>query len=139
MVSDEEIVIIEMSSRNGGNGIPLLINESFGFDIEAATISYALNQPFDVNQNFKLLKSSGSFVFGCDGEGTIKNLPSQREIIEKCPEVFFLYFAKNIGDRVQGFENNSQMVGFCLFHLGEAFSYEDVVSQIKSNLKVEIE
>ena len=139
MVSEGEVVIIEMSSRNGGNGIPMLIKESYGFDIEVAAIQHALGDKANVVVEKKQPSVSGSYVFGHEGDGVIKKLPDELELKKKIPELFYIYLAKEIGSRVSGFSNNSQMIGYCLLRFREKEDYEKIVGQVKKHLYIELE
>ena len=43
-VGPERVVVLEMSARNGGNGIPAVIKRATGVDVEEATIRLALGE-----------------------------------------------------------------------------------------------
>ena len=80
-VGPERVVVLEMSARSGGNGIPAVIKRATGVDIEEATVRLALGEAWrmpetgDIGQ---LRRGTGSLVFGSKGNGILRKLAAPR-------------------------------------------------------------
>ncbi|WP_263771525.1 ATP-grasp domain-containing protein [Propionivibrio soli] len=129
IVSTDKVTMLEMSARNGGNGIPAVIERSTGVDVEKATIFLALGGTPTLPPS-TTRRGAGSFVFGSPTGGRLESISSVAELKQSIPEVFLAYITKNIGDRVDSFEHNGNLVGFALFDCVDADDYERLTERI---------
>lgn len=137
MISQNEIYILEISPRTGGNGIPEIINHVTGVDLQDATIKLSLGESIDLSPksvNFQ----AGSFVFGSEESGLLENIADGNELTGKIKGVYKIVFAKNIGSQVKKFEHNGNLIGYALFDCNSLDEYARITEVINDNLKIEI-
>jgi len=138
MVSPERITILEMSPRLGGNGIPMIIEHYTGVDLIAATLYYSLNLNVELKESNEKFNSCGSWIFGSNQAGTIRNITSKEELQNAVPEVFEYVLNYNIGDKVPEFIHNGNSLGYILFDCHFQPDYNEIVNRLKSELRLEV-
>lgn len=136
MVGDCSATAIEIGLRNGGNGILDLVYHSEGVDLYQTLIRYAMREPVSVGR-VKSARTASSFVFGSSCAGVLKRVPSLAEIQRAVPEVRDMVVAKKLGDRVDTFVHNANLIGYLLLDCG-AIEYPEVASRIRDVLAVEV-
>lgn len=137
MVSANGVTMLEMSARNGGNGIPAVIARATGVDLEEAAICLALGMTPDLPDHCEVKSGAGSFVFGDPTGGRLQRMCTAEDIKRLIPEVFHVYFNKQVGDHVEPFEHNGNFIGFALFDCADAADYESLTEKITDALKLE--
>lgn len=138
IVADDRMTMLEMSARNGGNGIPAVIERATGIDVEKAAIHLALGEKPDLPEYVEIKHSAGSFVFGSMTGGRLEHICPPRELQLRVPEVFEVHYAKRLGELVEPFEHNGNLVGFALFDCQDADDYERVTEKISGALDLAI-
>lgn len=138
IVSDERVVIIEMSPRNGGNGIPSVIARATGVDIEVATLALALGEEPDMTQHTTEIQGAASWVFGSERGGTLQSIRDLEAVRSDVPEVFDLFVAVPINGEVKPFEHNGNLVGYALFDCTPPERYDEITTRIEQALCMEI-
>lgn len=138
IVSGDAVIVLEMSARNGGNGIPAVIERSTGVDVEQAAICLALGVLPDLPAEPKMIRGAGSFVFGAMTGGRLERISSPGDLQWHVPEVFEVHYAKHPGDLVEPFEHNGNLIGFALFDCRDAADYERVTEKINDALDLAI-
>ncbi len=139
IVTAEEVIVLEMSPRTGGNGIPAIIARSTGVDIEMATLRAAMEEPIQFPRQAEVFRGSGSLVFGSVQGGVLAGIADEAQLSEEIPEVFEMYLAVQPGDRVLPFEHNGNLVGCVLFDCGSPKAYEEISQRILDALHMCIE
>ena len=137
MVGSDKATVIEMSARNGGNGLPAVIERSTGVDVEQTAIQMALGINPQLTA-FEKTKGSASLVFGSSQTGIIGHISSREFVMDKVPEVYDLILTLESGDLVESFEHNGNMLGYALFDCAEPESYGHISQMILSNLAMEV-
>lgn len=138
IVSSDRVTMLEMSARNGGNGIPAVIERATGVDVEAAAIHLALGIAPCWPDNREMKHGAGSFVFGSQTAGRLRRMCSAADLQRLVPEVFQAYFTRQSGDRIEAFEHNGNLIGFALFDCQDAADYERVTEKISASIDLEI-
>ncbi|WPL17715.1 argininosuccinate lyase [Thiorhodovibrio winogradskyi] len=138
IVSPTTVTILEMSGRNGGNGIPAVIERATGVDVERATISLALGLSPTLPEQVNIRQGAGSFVFGVGCHGVLESLTPNAALRRQVPEIFDLCYIKQPGDRVEPFEHNGQLIGFALFDCLSSSEYERLTAHILDHLKLAV-
>lgn len=137
MLGDEVDVVLEMSPRNGGNGIPIVIHRSTGVDIEQAALQISVDDAISINEHSTWL-SAGSYVFGAKTEGEILAMTDEGILQEKLPFLRYLHYTKTIGDTVVPYTHSGHLLGFSVFDLETPNAYESQVAQIDQALNLKI-
>ena len=138
MHSINDIYVLEMSPRNGGNGIPAVIQYVTGVDLEAATIKSAFGEDVDLT-DMNLNAGAGSFIFGSNEEGVLRNIVDCNVLTKEVPNLIDVVYAKNIGERVTKFEHNGNLIGYALFECESLDDYHKITEAISNHLDIEID
>lgn len=138
MVTPERPVILEMSARNGGNGIPSVIARATGIDVEVATLQIALGDSPVLGDGVKI-SGAGSWVFGAAHRGVLRDVRQLDEVRDVVPELFDLYFAVEPGGVVNRFEHNGNLLGYALFDCDPPGRYDEIAAKISHALRIDIE
>jgi len=141
MVMADRVVILEMSARNGGNGIAAVIEHAMGIDVEQMTIRGAVDDlpaPFDGQVLPAPAAGIGVHVFGSPIAGTLQRISSLSELQAAVPDVLALFLAHRRGARVQPFRNNGNLLGYVLFRF-PAGGYVDTVDRIRRVLRIRVD
>lgn len=138
-VGPERVVVLEMSARNGGNGIPAVIKRATGVDVEEATIRLALGEAWRPPEGKGRPRGAASLVFGSRSGGTLVNAGSFAQVQQKVPELVELNLAVPLGNPVKPFEHNGNLIGYAVFDCEPPASYADVAARIKDALDLRVE
>lgn len=138
MVTTDEVFILEMSARNGGNGIPSVIDRATGVDLERMTIKYAVGEDVEPPLLNQKSNTAGSFIFGSEIEGILQHISNFDTVQVEVPELFGLFLAIHPGDKVSSFTHNGNLIGYALFDFLKPDSYDSVSQRILESLKIEV-
>jgi cysteine synthase A len=139
-VGPERVVVLEMSARNGGNGIPAVIKRATGVDVEEATIRLALGEAWrPLADKGQQLRGAASLVFGSRIGGTLVNAGSFAQVQQKVPELVELNLAVALGNPVKPFEHNGNLIGYAVFDCEPPATYAEVAARITYALDLRVE
>ncbi len=142
-ISPERVVVLEMSARNGGNGIPAIIYRATGVDVEKAAIQLALGEPLavlpGVDADLLVKRGAASLIFGSFTGGTLRHLNSLEQVGAVVPELYELNLAVPVGGTVSPFEHNGNLVGCALFDCEDRERYADIAARIVAALEMRVE
>ena len=139
MVTPQRVVILEMSPRNGGNGIPAVIECACGVNVEELALRISVGEPLPPLAGKPIQRGAGSFVFGSPHGGRLKAIADEASVRRLVPEVFHFQPFLRAGDSVQPFAHNGNLIGYALFDCRDATEYERLTHAITSALAIEIE
>jgi len=139
MVAPERVVVLEMSPRTGGNGIAAVIRRATGVDVEVATIRSALGSPLQFSGRPAAVRACGSLVFGAPRRGRVVRCASPQQLRERVPEVFEAFSRAEVGELVEPFEHNGNLLGYALFDCPGQHGYERVAAQVSEALELVVE
>ncbi len=140
IVTPERIVILEMSPRNGGNGIPEVIERATGIDVQVAKLRIALGESAQLPDAGELcVRGVGSWIFGSDYGGVLKSIRGFEEIQADVPEVFQLFLALKPGCMVNRFDHGGNLLGYAVFDCETQAIYNSIATRIKHALRIEID
>jgi len=140
-VGPDRIVVLEMSARNGGNGIPAVIKRATGVDVEEATIRLALGEAWcpAQTQETECSRGAASLVFGSRYNGILVSAGSFAQVQQKVPELVELNFAVPSGGEVKPFEHNGNLIGYAVFDCESPASYPELAARIIGALDLRVE
>jgi biotin carboxylase len=140
IVAPECVTMLEMSARNGGNGISAVIARATGVDVEAATIAFALGVTPGLRViNDGICRGAGSYIFGSLIAGVLSSIITSEELRTHVPEIFDLYILKRQGERVNAFEHNGNLIGYAVFDCKDSADYERIKERIDDALDIRIQ
>jgi biotin carboxylase len=137
-VAPDRVVVIEMSPRLGGNGIPKLIRRATGVDLIETTVRYALGQPVDLPSTLTVHNPCGSWVFGSECAGRLAAVTPADEVYAQVPELFDYLFAYQPGEDIPSFEHSGNSLGYALFDCPSPFGYHGTVQRLRDAMNVQI-
>ncbi len=138
IVSSELVTIVEISSRLGGNGIPFLVYRGTGVDFISAVINYSIGAELEMPEKLEVLRACGSWVFGSEKNGSIKNIANEEHVKKMVSEVFNYTVNYKIGDEISEFIHSGNQIGYVLFDCLPEKNYDEIVSRIKDTIKLEV-
>jgi hypothetical protein len=137
-VSPERVVVIEMSPRLGGNGIPKLILRATGVDLIEATVQQALGQTSILPARLRVINRCGSRVFGSEYIGRLEHVASTEDMQAQFPEIFDYLFSYKTGEEVPSFDHSGNSLGYALFDCPPEVEYCDMVERIEQAMQLRI-
>lgn len=137
-ISATQVVIIEMSPRLGGNGIPELIRRSTGVDLIDLTVRYALGKLDAIPTAMSVNQASGSWVFGHNVAGHLTHIANETNIKADVPELFEYVINYQMGDPVPSFEHSGNCLGYALFDCSPSMSYAQIVTRLKAAMQLQV-
>jgi biotin carboxylase len=136
MIDQGSVTVIEMSPRTGGNGIPEVIDRSYGVSILSAAIGAAVGVAATQDRPSRLVRPSGSLVLGSGIGGTVVSIASPEEVVERVPGVYRVELMASAGDAVRAFDSGSASYGYALFDIEE--TYVDMVRDIQDAVALDV-
>ncbi len=137
-VAPERVVVIEMSPRLGGNGIPKLVQRATGVDLIEATVRYALGCPVALPPMLAVTNPCGSWVFGSACAGRLVAVAPDAAVWAQAPELFDYLFAYTCGEEVPAFEHSGNSLGYALFDCPTPTGYDGVVQRLRDAMQLQI-
>lgn len=121
----DQLFIIEMNPRNGGNRIPEFLRELTGVDLYEATIQAALGKRELELKCHSILKYMSTYILHSKSSGVLESI-SFAEVLKRHIVDVTLY--KKVGEQVNRFENSSDLIGILFLQFD---SEEDMLDKIK--------
>lgn len=137
MINTNRCTIIEMGLRNGGNGIVDLIKYSENIDLVEWLINYSIFNEMPVYTPCKPRMVS-SYIVGSRKSGILKRFADSYSLQQKMPEIISVVMAKKLGDSVEEFVHNANLIGYLIVACG-ADSYNSVCEKIVNAFGLEVE
>jgi biotin carboxylase len=137
-ISPTQVVVIEISPRLGGNGIPRLIGRATGVDLVKATVRHALGEQVALPARLEVTRPCGSWVIGSVRPGRIEAIAPAKRVEALVPEIFDYQFDYQVGDDVPAFEHSGNSLGAVLFDLPPETRYAEMVARIQSAMGLQI-
>ena len=137
-VRDGKAVVLEMSPRLGGNGIPLLIKRGGGVDLIGATVRFAAGDAPDIPTDIKITRGCGSWILGSTHAGRLLSIASADAIKQAVPEIFDYTVYRKFGDSVAAMEHSAAGLGWALFDCDSDAQYLRIVERIQQSLDLSI-
>jgi biotin carboxylase len=138
-VAADQVTVVELSARLGGNGIPALVERTKGIDLVALNVAHALGDEVRLEGARGTSASAGSFIFGSRYQGRLCSVAAEAEIRTAVPEVFEYRLHRQVGESVVPFEHSGNSIGHVLFDLDTPAAYESTVARITRALAMVIE
>lgn len=137
-VANDQVTVLELSPRLGGNGIPMIIERGTGVDLFSVAIQLSLGYQVKLPEKAEINRSCGAIIFGSDIEGILKHLAADQEIMDAVPEIFEYHLSFKIGDQVSRFTHGGNSLGYALFDCPPQLTYSSIVARIKNTLQIGI-
>lgn len=137
-ISAQHTMVIEMSPRLGGNGIPELINHHTGIDLIEMSIEYALGKPLKAPVESIQTYPCGSYIFGSEKAGQLEYIASKQDLHKQLPKLLKYQLNYAQGDAIPAFDHSGNSLGYALFAYAPEESYTQIVSRLQSALQLRV-
>jgi biotin carboxylase len=138
-VGPDRPVVIELSPRLGGNGVPLIASRHLGVDLVALSLGQALAEPAPLPVPSTQTAPTGSLVLGSDRSGRLRSVATVDEVMAAVPAVFELETTIEPGASVNAFRHGGDGFGYALFHSQSEDDYRATVREIRAALRLRFE
>lgn len=138
-LSPERAVVIEMSPRLGGNGIPALAGYGTDGDLLRAAVRAALGEDVALPATVTVGRPCGSVVLGAEVPGRLATLATTEEVRRAVPEVFDVTLAHGPGDVVAAHTHGGAALGQALFAMPPGSMWADLAARIHAALAARVE
>lgn len=126
---------IDIGPRNGGNMIPELLGYIFGVDVVELTILVAMGEKIDLrcekNEPYYATHNLHS-----SHNGILRSIDFSKEVEQY---IFRKSIYKQIGDRIEYFDNASKALGIVFFKFPNQNVMEKILSNINSYIQIHVE
>jgi biotin carboxylase len=136
IVSGNDVSVLEVGLRNGGNGITEIVERCYGVDLLQMLLENATGQSIAPVPSKEFVETS-SFVFGSTKRGILTSISSVEYVKSKVPEVISITMAKSVGSRVNEMKSNADLIGYLILDCG-ADHYMSVLADIYSSLEIRV-
>jgi biotin carboxylase len=136
VATEEEIFLLELSPRMGGNSISLLIKSALGFDFAEYSLRYALGEELWLPAQFKTIPSA-AVIFGVARDGVLEYDRAEAERISAEPWVCEFFLEKNRGESVKAFVNSRNRVGYAIVTGNDRNDVDARVNELNERLKLQ--
>jgi carbamoylphosphate synthase large subunit len=137
-ISKDQVTVLELSPRLGGNGIPMIIERATGVDLFSAAIQLSLGYKVSLPEKVEINRSCGAIIFGSDTDGILKHIAADQEILDAVPEIFGYHLSFKIGDEVPIFTHGGNSLGYALFDCPPQETYTSIIARIKNALQIRV-
>ena len=137
----ENVTIIEIGPRFGGNGIPEIIAHGAGFDEIEAGIVYALEgmPPVARAREHDAIMATGSRILGCDKAGILHHMTPVETMMQKhAPALIDLAYDFQTGDRVEKFTQGNYRVGQIIATAPALTQLDQLLDQITADIDLQV-
>jgi biotin carboxylase len=131
-----QLFVIEMNPRNGGNKIPEILEVATGVDLIKANIEASLGaKNINVAHNDRDIYMS-TYVLHSDRNGILRDIQYSKSIEKNILEV---YMEKQIGDRVELFDNAEKAIGIILLQFTSFDEMKHKLEHINELIAIDVE
>ena len=129
MVDGDKVTFLEISPRNGGNGIPEIIEQFYGVDLIEASTRLCLGETFNfkLNNNFSPV---GSYVFSNDQVMRLLDNKCHQKLESKIKG--FTSVVLSVKEKSDS-DTGANPSGYCYFFC-DGSSYHEIVRDIELTL-----
>lgn len=133
VTEDQDIYIIEIGPRTGGNYVPQLMEAATGFDEMTAVIQIAMGDYHATADRWSSMRYAWQYIVGAKKNGIYKDLWIHDEIKDR---IRYLYVHKNEGDLIDDYRNSSGVVGVVILCFDKLEDMEKVIKNADDYIKV---
>ena len=134
VTGDEDVYVIEVGPRNGGNYVPIIQQHLTGFDYVGAALSLALGEPIDAKPGST--RSVGAyFVLHANRAGKFQDVLIDPALHD---HVFLASFFLEAGDPVSEYRGSNAAVGVVLLKFSDVTERDRLMSQAGQLISVRV-
>lgn len=138
IVAPDRVVVIEMSPRTGGNGIPTLLAYATGVDLHQAAVLEAIDEPLRLQAPQVPMRPAGSMVLRAPRAGRLAAIATEAELRARTPELVEIVSPLRPGQMVSTLAHGGASLGHCVFGRPGGAPWAEVVDRVTRSLAVEV-
>jgi hypothetical protein len=132
---NDEVFILEIGPRNGGNMIPELTEYCTGVDMKVYSIRAALGEDCSDLKLVPEKKYFSHYVIHSQCDGTLKSIV-KTDLLASC--LLYEHYNVKPGDEVQTFRNSSNRLGIMLLKYQDKEQMQEVIYGMSDHCKFEV-
>ncbi len=133
---DNQLYVIEMNPRNGGNKIPEILKIATGVDLMRLTVEASLGIKDIKLTNYFEEKYVSTYVLHTYKDGILKNIYYSDEIRNN---IIDIKMNKKIGDNVEKFDNADKLIGIVFMQFNSLVEMNYKLNNINKLIKIEVD
>lgn len=133
ITADDEIYIIEVGPRTGGNYVPQLMEVATGFDEMTAVLQTAMGDYHVKKEKRHNSQYCFQYIIGAKHDGIYKTLWINDQIND---QIKYLYIHKKEDDQIDDYRNSSGVVGVAIICFETLEDMENVIENIDDYIRV---
>lgn len=135
VTDSEEVYIIEVSPRNGGNYVPIIQERLTGFDFVSKVIYSSLRMDVEVDNNHCEKKVGAYYILHSEKNGVFKGVTISEKIKKN---IFFYEIFKNKGDIVYEYVGSNTTIGVVLMDFNSIQKRDNIMSNIVKEIQLRL-
>lgn len=136
-VYESGVVLLEMTPRLGGNGVPLIASRHTGTDLVRATLDHALGLTPTITDPPTAL-GCGSVILRSRVAGTVRTVATAAEVMTDEPAVWELECTAAPGVTVDAFTHGGTILGYALVDCSDEADYLRAAHSVQDALCLEV-
>ena len=132
-------VVLEMSPRLGGNGMPLVIAHHTGVDLVELALKLAMGETAQVPDRAAASRGCGVRMLAADRPGRVVSMATGPELKQALPAVASVELAVAAGAPVNAHRHGGDVFGYAVFDCRSRRDYRQRIADLYSALRLQIE
>lgn len=129
---DQQVYIMEIGPRSGGNYVPQLMACGTGFDEVAAIVDTAMGRPPEI-KTWPVRQHCLQYIVGAGQSGVLAGIDCSKAFQDKIVQ---LYQHRQAGDAVHAYHNSTDVVGVVIARCRDAADLRQTMAEIKNHVRV---
>lgn len=140
-VSGDRVVLLEITPRLGGNGVPVLCNHATGHNLIEQSIKHSMGE-MDEGLDKQLITCatpSVSILLYSEKSGVVSSFNRLKNLNELFDEKLNVVFALQKGQKLSRFRHGGHVFGYCVMSRPPEYTFDCIAEKLLSvmNLKLE--
>lgn len=138
--TQERVVLLEITPRLGGNGMPVLAERACGVPLIDWSIGYAMNDLncADVAAVDHPQAACSVILLYSERAGTVTSAATEDSIRLRVPGVVEICMDVRPGARVERFRHGGHVLGYCLVEPDPGVAFDEIAARVRSALKLKV-
>jgi biotin carboxylase len=139
-VGEGRVVLLELTPRLGGNGLPVLVEAAYGVSLIEISLRHAmqeLNEVADVGLAAKIVPHA-SLLFYSDSTGTVESMAPSSSIKSNLSNLVDLCVNLQPGQKVERFVHGGNVFGYSIITITENEDIGSLAKRVNSALSIKV-
>lgn len=137
-IAEERIVVLEITPRLGGNGVPLIVSHYTGVDLVELSLRMAMGERVRPPEPSGDGRGCGSVLIVSGRSGRLRSIANASEL-ERVPGVVRTVLGVAPGDSVSAFRHGGDVLGYAIVECRSQGEYEERAAQLYAALKMRVD